>query len=108
MIIVAQSGASRQDHQQRARNKMTKTMNYAANKMTTICTTSLKYSFLFQTDEVVRDSLHIFDTQKNKPMSNAITYLAPKTKTMAHIMSLKIGSLVWWESPFLGSINTGI
>ena len=30
----------------------------------------------------------MFDTQKNKSMNNMIAYVAPKNKTMAHIMSL--------------------
>ena len=30
----------------------------------------------------------MFDTQKNESMNNVIAYVAPKNKTMAHIMSL--------------------
>ena len=30
----------------------------------------------------------MFDTHKNIPMNNAIAYVAPKNKTMAHSMSL--------------------
>ena len=30
----------------------------------------------------------MFDTQKTESMNNVIAYVAPKNKTMAHIMSL--------------------
>ena len=44
----------------------------------TISYTSLFKKNPFQTDEVLRESPHIFDTQKNESMNNAITYVAPK------------------------------
>ena len=42
----------------------------------------------FQTDKVLKESLHMFDTQKNESMNNVIAYIAPKNTTMAHRMSL--------------------
>ena len=39
-----------------------------------------KTIFLFQTEKVLKDSLHMFDTQKNKSMNNLIAYVAPKKK----------------------------
>ena len=45
--------------------------------------------FPFQTDKVLRESLHMFDTQNNESMNNVITYVVPKNKTMEHIMGLK-------------------
>ena len=47
-----------------------------------------KNIFLFQTDKVLKESLHMFDTQKNESMNNVIAYVAPKNKTTAHIMNL--------------------
>ena len=47
-----------------------------------------KTLFPFQTDKVLKESLHIFDTQKNESMNNVTAYVAPKNKTMAYIMSL--------------------
>ena len=47
-----------------------------------------KTLFLFQTDKVLKESLHIFYTQKNKTMNNVIAYVAPKNNMMAHSMSL--------------------
>ena len=44
---------------------------------------------MFQTDEVLRESLNMFETQKKKLTDNETTYVAPKNKTMAHSMSLK-------------------
>ena len=44
--------------------------------------------FPFQTDKVLKESLHMFDTQKKESMNNVIAYVAPKNKTMAHNMSL--------------------
>ena len=63
-------------------------MNFAAKKTTTSCTISWnRIIFLFQTDKVLNESLHMFDTQKNESMKNAIWYVAPKNKTMANIMN---------------------
>ena len=39
-----------------------------------------KNLFLFQTDKFLKESLHIFDTQKNESMNNVIAYVAPKTR----------------------------
>ena len=47
-----------------------------------------KTRFPFQTDKVLKESLHMFDTQKNESMNNVIAYVAQKNKTMAHSMSL--------------------
>ena len=47
-----------------------------------------KTIFPFQTDEVLKESLHMFDAQKNESMNNVIAYVAPKNKTMSHTMSL--------------------
>ena len=47
-----------------------------------------KTIFSFQTYKVLKYSLHMFDTQKNEQMNNVIAYVAPKNKTVAHIMSL--------------------
>ena len=47
-----------------------------------------KTLFPFQTDKVLRESLHMFDTQKDESMNNVIAYVAPKNKTMAHRTSL--------------------
>ena len=41
-----------------------------------------------QTDKVLKVSLYMFDTQKKESMRNVIAYVAPKSKTMAHSMSL--------------------
>ena len=37
-----------------------------------------KTIFPFQTDRVLKESLHMFDTQKNESMNNVIAYIAPK------------------------------
>ena len=53
----------------------------------------------------------MFDTHKNKPMNNVIAYVAPKNKTMAHIMILNdriscvvgisiFGFRTYWEQVF--------
>ena len=47
-----------------------------------------KTLFPFQTDKFLKESLHMFDTQKNESMKNVIAYVALKNKTMAHSMSL--------------------
>ena len=47
-----------------------------------------KNYFLFQTGGVIKQSPRMFETQTNKPMNNAITYVAPKNKTMVHSKSL--------------------
>ena len=47
-----------------------------------------KTIFPFQIDKVLKESLHMFDTHKNESMNNVIAYVAPKNKTVAHIMSL--------------------
>ena len=47
-----------------------------------------KTLFLFQTDKVLKESLHMFDTQKKESMKNVIAYVAPKNKTMAYSMIL--------------------
>ena len=39
-----------------------------------------KTIFLFQTDKVLKDSLHMFDTHKNESINNVIAYVAPKTR----------------------------
>ena len=44
-----------------------------------------KTLFPFQTDKVLKESLHMFDTQKNESMNNVIAYVAPKNKAMPHI-----------------------
>ena len=44
--------------------------------------------FPFQTDEVMRESLHMFDTKNNESTNNAIKYIETKNKTMIHIMRL--------------------
>ena len=47
-----------------------------------------KTIFPFQTDKVLKESLHMFYTRKNESMNNVIAYVSPKIKTMAHSMSL--------------------
>ena len=47
-----------------------------------------KTIFLFQTDKVLKESLNMFDTQKNESMNNVIAYDAPKNKTRENITSL--------------------
>ena len=53
----------------------------------------------------------MFETQKNESMNNVIAYVAPKNKTMAHIMSLNnmiscivlisiFGFKTYWEQVF--------
>ena len=37
-----------------------------------------KTSFPFQTDKVLKESLHMFDTQKNESKNNVIAYIVPK------------------------------
>ena len=74
----------------------------------------------FQTYKVLKESLHMFDTQKNESMNNVIAYVAPKNKTMAHIMSLnnRISNVMgisifgfktyWKQVSDLMEIQTGI
>ena len=88
MIIVAQSGASRQEHQQKEINTMTKTMNYVANKKQLSVQSSKNTLFKFQTDKFMRESLHMIHTQNNESANNTIKYIAPTNKTMSHITSL--------------------
>ena len=42
----------------------------------------------FQTDKVLKESMHMLDTHKNKSMNNVIAYIAPKNNIIAHSMSL--------------------
>ena len=44
--------------------------------------------FSFQTDEVMIESLNMFDTQMDESMNNEILYVSPKNKTMDHRTSL--------------------
>ena len=37
-----------------------------------------KTIFPFQTNKVLKESLHMFDAQKNESMKNVIAYMAPK------------------------------
>ena len=37
-----------------------------------------KNIFLFQTEKVLKELLHMFDTQKNESMKDVIAYVAPK------------------------------
>ena len=83
-----QSGTARQEYQKKASNTTKKTTNFVANKTKISYTSSLKTRFPFQTDKVLRESLHMFDTQKDESMNNVIAYVAPKNKTMAHRTSL--------------------
>ena len=70
-----------------------------------------KTIFPFQTDEVLKESLHMFDTPKNESMNNMIAYVAPKNKTMSHSISLDnrisciagisiFGFKTYWEQVF--------
>ena len=70
-----------------------------------------KTLFSLQKDEVIRESLHMFDTHTKKSMNNVIAYVAPKNKTMLHIMSLNnriscivgisiFGFKTYWEQVF--------
>ena len=47
-----------------------------------------KTLFPSQTDKVLKELLHMFDTPKNESMNNVIAYVAPEKKTMVHSMSL--------------------
>ena len=89
--IVVQSGASRQENQNKERHTMTKMMNFDANKMTTIFTISRKrlFSHFKQKNSkiVTTYSLHT----KKESMKNVIAYVDLKNKKMAHITSLKNG-----------------
>ena len=64
MANAVQLGASRQEHYKKARNTTKKMTNPVANKMTIRYTSSLKKLFLFQTEQVLKESLHMFDTKK--------------------------------------------
>ena len=88
MKILVHIGTSIQEHHKKERHTTKQTKNSAANKTTISCTISWgKTLFTFQTDKVLKESLHIFDTQKNESMNNVIAYIAPKNKTMEHSMS---------------------
>ena len=52
-----------------------------------------KNLLLFQTDKVLKQSLHMLGTQKNESTNNVIAYVAPKNKMMAHSISLNNGIL---------------
>ena len=47
-----------------------------------------KTIFLFQIEKVLKESLHMLNTQKNESMNNIIAYVASKNKTMVHSMGL--------------------
>ena len=47
-----------------------------------------KTIFTFQTEKVLKESLHMFDTQKNESMNNMIAYVSPKNNIVAHSMGL--------------------
>ena len=47
-----------------------------------------KTIFPFQTDKVLKESLHMFYTKKNESMNNMIAYVVSKNMTMAHSISL--------------------
>ena len=66
-----------------------------------------KTIFPFQTDKVIKDSLHMFDTQKNESMNNLIAYGTPKTRRWRTALALIIGSCALWGSPSLDSRNIG-
>ena len=85
---VVQSGASRQEHQKKEIHTTKETTNSAAKKNNQLYNILKKTLFPFQTDKVLKESLHMFDAHKNKSMNNVIAYIAPKNKTMSHIMIL--------------------
>ena len=62
--MLVQSGASRQEHQKKERHTKKETTNYAVKKDNQLYNILKKTLFLFQTDKVLKDSLHMFDTQK--------------------------------------------
>ena len=79
--IVVQSGDSRQEHQNKERHKTKKTKNSTAKQNNNHLYNLLKKTlFPFRTYDVIKESLHMFDTQKNKSMNNVIVYVAPKNK----------------------------
>ena len=71
-----------------------KTYNKKDNKLLCKQNDNYLYNLLkktiltFQTDKILKKSLHIFDTQKPQRRNNVIAYVAPKNKTMAHSMIL--------------------
>ena len=62
MQIVLQGGASRQDHQKKERHTTKETTNSAAKKNDNQLYNLLKKTILpFQTDKVLKESLHMFE-----------------------------------------------
>ena len=52
-------------------------------------TTKLKKAYLSYTTEArLKESLHLYDTQKNEAMNNSIAKYTPKTKTYGMTISL--------------------
>ena len=89
MTIVVHSDASRQEHQKKERHTIEKDDKFRCKQKDNQLYNILKKTrFLFQTDKGLKYSLHMFDTQRNDSMNNVIAYVAPKNKTMTHIMSL--------------------
>ena len=80
MKIVVHSGASRKEHQKKERHTMKQTMNSTAKNDIQLYNLLKKTIFPFQTDNFFKESLHMFDTQKNELMNNVIAYDPPKTR----------------------------
>ena len=64
MQSVLQIGTSIQEHQKKEIHTTTKTTNSTVKNNNQLYNLLKKTIFLFQTDEFLKESLHMFDTQK--------------------------------------------
>ena len=64
MLNLVQSGASSQENKKKTRNTTTKTMGSISKERQPSVQPPKNNIFPFQTDEVLRESLNMFDTQK--------------------------------------------
>ena len=87
--IAGESGSSRKEHQKKKKTYKERDDKFHGKRIDNQLYNILKKTILpFQIDKVLKKSLHMFDIQKTESMNNVIAYVAPKNKTMAHVMNL--------------------
>ena len=99
MTIIVQSGASRQEHQNKERHTMKQTTNSAAKKRQPAVQSPKKDSFSVSNRQSSKKiTAYVWHT-KNHSMNNVIAYVAPKTRQWRIEWAQTIGYLLWWEYP---------
>ena len=87
MKIVIKSGASIKEHQKKEIHTMKQTTNSYANKRQLAVQYPEKDCFTVSNRQSSKIVTAYVWHKKHKSMNNVIEYVAPKNKTMAHIMS---------------------